>query len=123
MYFSAYKDKSDTYLDDKNNYEMTIPGPVPMQLFWSVTVYDAFTRCLIETDLNRAAVRSHIDSPLQNGDGSYTIYFSPNTPEGEESNWVQTIPNSGWFATVRLYGPKKEVFDGSWKLSDINKAE
>jgi len=123
MYFSAFKDEGDTYLDGKNNYEMTIPGPVPMQLFWSVTVYDAYTRCLIETDLNRAAVRSHLDSPIQNEDGSYTVYFGPKSPDGKESNWVKTIPNSGWFATVRLYGPKKEVFDGSWKLSDIKKVE
>lgn len=123
MYFTAFKDQDNIYFDGKNNYEMTIPSPVPMQLFWSVTVYDAYTRCLIETDLNRAAVRSHLDNPIQNEDGSYTIYFGPNKPEGKESNWVQTIPNSGWFTMVRLYGPKKEVFDGSWKLSDIKKAE
>jgi len=123
MYFSAFKDIENTYFDGKNNYEMTIPGPVPMKLFWSVTVYDAFTRCLIETDLNRAAVRSHLDSPIQNEDGSYTIYFGPKSPEGKEANWVQTIPNRGWFTTVRLYGPNKEVFDGSWKLSDIKRME
>jgi hypothetical protein len=51
------------------------------------------------------------------------MYFGPSSLAGKESNWVQTIPNSGWFATVRLYGPKKEVFDGSWKLSDIKKVE
>lgn len=30
-----------------------------------------------------------------------------------------TIPGRGWMVIVRLYGPTKEVFDGSWKLGDI----
>jgi hypothetical protein len=122
MYFYTTRENQDEFLDGTNNYMMTIPGPVPAKLFWSVTVYDAFTRCLIETDQNRAAVRSHLDQPVQNEDGSYTIYFGPNAaPEGNESNWVKTIPNHGFISMVRLYGPKAEVFDGSWRLSNIEK--
>ena len=96
-----------------------MPGPVPANLFWSTTVYDAETRCLIETPLDRAAVRSHLDQPRANSDGSYDIYFGPEAPGGMESNWVQTIREKGWFPMIRLYGPQKGAFDGSWKLTDI----
>jgi hypothetical protein len=119
IYFLSFKDNSGSYLNGSKSYKMTIPGPVPAGLFWSTTVYDAETRCLIETPLNRAAVRSHLDRPKTNSDGSYDIYFGPKAPAGRESNWVQTIPEKGWFPMVRLYGPKKPAFDGSWKLGDI----
>jgi len=119
MYFLNFREVTGNYLDGGKNYKMTIPGPVPASLFWSATVYDAGTRCLIETPLNRAAVRSHLDTPQANKDGSYDIYFGPSALKGKESNWVQTIPGKGWFSAVRIYGPKKEVFDGSWRLSDI----
>ena len=119
IYFTTYKDKSARYLDGGMSYKMTMPGPVPANLFWSTTVYDAETRCLIETPLDRAAVRSHLDQPQAHPDGSYDIYFGPEAPAGMESNWVQTIPGKGWFPMVRLYGPRKGAFDGSWKLTDI----
>jgi hypothetical protein len=40
-----------------------------------------------------------------------------------ESNWVQTIPDRGFFLYFRLYGPEKEWFDRSWKLDDIEHIE
>jgi hypothetical protein len=123
IYFTTFKDQSGSYLDGGENYKMTIPGPVPSNLFWSTTVYDAYTRCLIETPLDRAAVRSHLDNPKANSDGSYDIYFGPKAPDGLENNWVQTIPDKGWFPMVRIYGPKVEAFDGSWKLSEITKVK
>ncbi len=119
IYFTTFKDISGRYLDGSKSYKMTIPGPIPADLFWSTTVYDAETRCLIESPLDRAAVRSHLDQPRANSDGSYDIYFGPEAPAGMESNWVQTIPGKGWFPMVRLYGPQKAAFDGSWKLTDI----
>lgn len=119
VYYSSFKDQTGTYIDGTKSYRMTIPGPVPAKLFWSVTVYDAYTRCLIETPLMRAAVRSHLEKPVPNEEGSYEITFGPKNPGVPESNWVQTIPGKGWLATVRLYGPTKAVFDGSWKLGEI----
>jgi hypothetical protein len=123
VYYSAFMDDADIYLDGGKNYQMNIPGPVPAGLFWSVTVYDAETRCLIEAPLMRAAVRSHLDDPAANSDGSFDIYFGPSNPGTEERNWVQTLPGKGWMVSVRLYGPTEEVFDGTWKLSDIHQLE
>ena len=119
VYFSTYSDIEKKYLDGAKSYQLTLPGPVPADLFWSVTVYDAETRVLIETPLNRAAVRSHRDKPQANSDGSFTIQFGPDAPDGPESNWVRTAPGRGWLATVRLYGPTEDVFNGNWRLDDI----
>ena len=119
IYYMGYRDGSGAYLDGGKSYKMTIPSPLPAALFWSVTVYDVETRCLIQTGQGRAAVRSHLDEPQANPDGSYDVYFGPSAPEGLEENWIQTKPGEGWWSAMRLYGPGAPAFDGTWKQGDI----
>lgn len=119
LYFSSMKDTTGTYLDGGKNYKLNIPGPVPAKLFWSVTVYDSETRTIINTDQGRGAVRMMFEKPTANADGSFDVYFGPDTPKGKENQWVKTIPGKGWFTYVRMYGPEGSLFDGSYKLNDI----
>jgi len=91
----------------------------PAKLFWSVTVYDSEARTIINTDQSRGAVRSMFERPEANVDGSFDIFFGPNAPAGKEKQWVKTIPGKGWFTFVRMYGPQAPLFDGTYKLQDI----
>jgi hypothetical protein len=50
-----------------------------------------------------------------------SISTSPATP-GREANWIQTVPNKGWFAIFRLYGPLEPWFDKTWRPGDIEEA-
>jgi hypothetical protein len=54
-----------------------------------------------------------------NADGSVDVYFGPKAPSGKEGNWIQTIPGKGWFAFLRLYGPKQSWFDKTWRPGEI----
>jgi hypothetical protein len=55
-----------------------------------------------------------------NPDGSTTIYFAPEQPEGvKRGNWIQTMPGKGWFTILRLYNPLESFFDKSWRPSEI----
>lgn len=54
-----------------------------------------------------------------NEDGSTSLYFGPVAPEGQQSNWVQTVPGKSWFAMLRLYGPLAPWFDKTWRPSEI----
>ena len=119
VYWMAIRDGTGAYLDGGKTYKLTVPGPVPAKLFWSMTVYDVDTRCLIATDQDRAAIRSLLDHPQVNADGSYDIYFGPKAPAGKERMWVKTIPGKGWFGVFRNYGPQAPALDGTWKLNDI----
>jgi len=119
IYFVAYRDGQDEYLDGGKTYTLNVPGPVPANLFWSNTVYDSDTRVLIATDQNRAALRSHVDNLPVNADGSYTFYFGPKAPEGKENMWIETIPGKGWWSVLRIYGPEAGSFDGTWKPGDF----
>lgn len=84
---------------------MTLPGPVPVNEFWSFTVYDNQTRSLLPTDQKLAGVDSHVPGLKLNPDGGATIWFGPTPPVGNEKNWVQTIPGKGYSVLLRLYGP------------------
>jgi hypothetical protein len=44
--------------------------------------------------------------------------FGPIRP-ADATAWLQTNPESQWFAYFRLYGPGKPAFDGTWKPSDF----
>ena len=123
IYWSAFRDGTGASLDGGKTYKLRVPGPVPGKLFWSHTVYDINTRTLIATDQDRAAVRSHMDNPQANADGSYDLYFGPKAPKGKENMWIKTIPGKGWFSMLRIYGPTAGAFDGTWKLDDIVEIE
>jgi hypothetical protein len=49
------------------------------------------------------------------------VYFGPQAPAGKEKNWVETLPQQGWFAYIRFYGPLESFFDQTWKPDDIVK--
>ena len=48
---------------------------------------------------------SKYTDPKINADGSVDIYFGPDMPNGQEKNWIKTVPGKGWFPIFRLYGP------------------
>ena len=96
-----------------------MPQPGPQKLFWSFTVYDSVTRSQIQTDQDKAALRSLIELKDLATTGTTEIYFGPSAPTGKEKQWIKTIPGKGWFAWFRLYGPEGPAFDGRWKPGDF----
>ncbi|MFC5051957.1 DUF1254 domain-containing protein [Rubritalea spongiae] len=119
QYAYCVSDKNGEYLDGAKNYTLTIPANVPAKDFWSVVVYDPQTRSELQTSQpypSKNNKRSNLDI---NNDGSVTLYFGPKAPEGKENNWIQTIPNKGWYSVLRLYGPLEPWFDKTWRPGEI----
>jgi hypothetical protein len=98
---------------------LTVPLPVPGRLFWSVTVYDVRTRSQVQTEQDKAALRSLFELAHVGDQSTVDLYFGPSTPDGHEDRWIQTIPDQGWFTYFRIYGPEEPAFDGSWKPGDF----
>jgi hypothetical protein len=119
-YLGAYKDSEGNWLDGSSNYKLLIPPNVPAKQFWSMTLYDVASRCIIENKEQIADRSSRMDL-LKNDDGSVDLYFGPTAPKGKEKNWIQTVPKQGFFAYIRFYAPTEAYFDRTWKLSDIEK--
>ena len=54
-------------------------------------------------------------------DGSVTLYFAPEPPDGRESNWIPTRQDGRFEVLCRFYGPQKAFFDKTWRLPDVER--
>ena len=123
VYWYGARDKTGAFMDGEKLYKLTIPQPVPVKLFWSVTVYDPDTRSMIQTDQGKAALRSLVELKDVAKTGATDLYFGPHAPAGKEGQWIKTTPGKGWFVYLRLYGPQQPAFDGSWKPGDFEEVK
>jgi hypothetical protein len=120
LYWLGLRDRSGEYLNGSNAYRLVVPLPVPGKLFWSVTVYDARSRSQIQTPQKKAALRSLFELRDVKG-ATAELHFAPTAPAGKQEQWIQTLPDMGWFVYFRIYGPQGPAFDGSWKPGDFEK--
>ena len=79
-YFSTYHDKDGHALDGGKSYRLHVPPNAPVNLFWSVTLYDIDTRTLILNE-EQIADRSSRQDLVKNADGSVDIYFGSTAPK------------------------------------------
>lgn len=120
-YQTTYKDSDDNFFDGNKTYKLNMPPGVPVKLFWSVTVYDTYSRCVVQTSQPYPSISSQqTPPPVVNADGSIDIYFSAQQPAGvEKQNWVEVIPDQGFFVYTRYYGPLNAFNDKSWVPNNV----
>jgi hypothetical protein len=123
-YQTTYKDADGNYLDARKTYKVNMPPKVPVALFWSVTVYDPWTRCELQSQ-PYPSISSQQDPPPQtNADGSVDIYFSAEKPADiPEQNWIPLLPDRGFFVYIRYYGPLNAFNDKTWVPNDVELVE
>lgn len=119
LYWMSVRDADGAFLDGGKNYKLTIPQPVPGKLFWSVTIYDTATRSQVQTDQDKAALRSMFELKDISTSTPVDLYVGPTAPKGGEGRWIKTAPGHGWFAYIRIYGPEQAAFDKTWKPGDF----
>lgn len=91
-------------------YELTIADDVPVDGFWSISVYNADG--FFEPN-EQAAYSVNNITAARNDDGSVTVRFGG---AGENS-----IPvTDGWNYLVRLYRPRPEVLSGAWSFPTLS---
>jgi hypothetical protein len=120
------RDASGAYLDGDTSYRLRVPLPVPATLFWSVTAYDAETRCEMFTGQGKAALRSlfELKHHLAARGRAVDLRFGPTPPADpveRDTQWIETLPGKGWFAYFRIYGPEPAAFDGGWRPGDFER--
>lgn len=117
-YIQAFKDKDGNRFDGAKSYRLHVPANVPAVALWSLTLYSTETRSMLPNASNDAAYSSY-DKLKTNADGSIDLYFGPKSPADNKVNWIGTIPGKGFYPMFRFYTPKEGLFDGSWKLPDV----
>jgi hypothetical protein len=123
QYAWGYLDSNGDYLDGGKVYKLNLPGNVPAEKFMSVVVYDSQTRSMLQTGQSFPSKNNKRDKMIINDDESIDIYFGPEAPEGKEANWIQTVPQKGWFSLLRLYSPTEAWFDKTWRPGEIELVE
>ena len=102
----------------KARYTLTFPKGQfpPANAFWSVTMYDAKSQLLIENPIHRYLINSTMLPEMnRNEDGSLPVYIQKGSPgKDKESNWLPA-PNGPIFVVMRVYSPREEALDGTWK--------
>ena len=116
-------DKAGNPFDGAKNYRLNIPANVPAKDFWSFVLYDPQTRSELQTSQPLPSKNNKRDKLIVNTDGSVDLYFGPKAPAGKEANWVQSVPDKGWFALFRLYGPLEPWFDKTWQPGEIEEVK
>lgn len=93
-------------------YELRVPGDVPVDGFWSVSVYNADGYF----EPNEAGAYSvNSITAARNDDGTVTVRFGG---DGDPSrNSIPVV--DGWNYLVRLYRPRPEVLAGTWHFPDL----
>lgn len=100
--------------DGKNAYTLTVKD-VPVDGFWSVTVYDS-KGFMVKNDRDIYAFNNI--TAKKSADGSITIHFGG---DPKADNYLSIM--EGWNYIVRLYQPKQEIIDGSWKFPSPQEAQ
>jgi hypothetical protein len=96
--------------DGKTVYVLKVAA-VPVDGFWSVTVYDA-TGLFQKNGLNAYSFNNI--TAKKAADGSVSIQFGG--CDGKISNCLPIV--KGWNYLVRLYRPRADILDGKWKFPE-----
>ena len=129
-FYQAYdRDAEGQALDaGKYNYVVRLASGQlpPARAFWSLTMYDLPGQFLVANPLNRYLINSPMLPDLKrDADGGLTLYIQRESPgKDKEPNWLPA-PNGPFMMTMRIYWPKPEVLDGTWKappLVRVNRA-
>ena len=111
LYWLGLREKDGAYLDGGKTYKLSVPQPVPQNPFRSVTVYDSATRSQIQTDQDKAALRSLVELKNVPTTGATDLYFGPSAPAGKKGNGSRRIPardGSSTSACARMDRPSME---------------
>jgi hypothetical protein len=96
--------------DGKTVYQLTVTD-VPVDEFWSVSVYNA--QGYFQKNAANAYTVNNLTAK-KNADGAVTIQFG-----GAADAAPNVLPiTPGWNYMVRLYRPRKEILDGTWKFRE-----
>ncbi|ORA21165.1 DUF1254 domain-containing protein [Mycobacterium aquaticum] len=93
------------------------PGQLPpVNSFWSITMYKMPQSLLVANPINRYLINSPmLPNLIHDPDGGITIHVQNQSPGADkEANWLPA-PDGPFQMILRLYWPKEEALNGTWK--------
>ena len=125
IYPAAFNDSAGAPLTGANKYTFRFePGQLPpVNAFWSLTMYELPQSLLVANPMNRYLINSEMLPSLRaDPDGGYTFSIQNESPGiAKESNWLPA-PTGPFVVVLRLYWPKPDALNGTWKAPKPVKA-
>lgn len=124
VYLTVFTDASGAPFSSDRRYMLhfdksRIP---PSRAFWSLTMYNEHQR-FTANPVDRYAIGDR-DELTYNPDGSLDLLIQRETPgRDKEANWLPAPANGAFMMSLRLYWPRPEVLDGTWKPPPVRRVE
>ncbi|MDQ0462427.1 hypothetical protein QO010_000175 [Caulobacter ginsengisoli] len=107
-------------------YRLNMPGNLPLDGFWSLSMYEAMPDgqgFFTDNPLGRYAIGDRTKGLKRNPDGSADIWIGRGDPGGDRTaNWLPAPKSGPFFLTMRAYLPRPELLDGRWRMPPIKPA-
>ncbi|MGV0645801.1 DUF1254 domain-containing protein [Mycolicibacterium sp. XJ2546] len=111
-------------LTGANDYVVKLPAGQlpPVNAFWSVTMYEMPQSLLVNNPIQRYLINSEmLPGLVPDPDGGYTVYVQNASPGlAREANWLPA-PKGPFQMVMRLYWPKPDALNGTWKPPQVVK--
>lgn len=119
-YPSINLDQAGNLLDGHKRYRLVFPANAlpPVDAFWSLSAYDVRTIDLIANPINRYSIGDRTPELRRKQDGSIEIRIQKDAPSEADVNWLP-VGDGPFFLTLRLYQPKAEALNGSYRLPAV----
>lgn len=120
-YLTAVADAAGRPLDGRRSYRLHVPANVPVDGFWSVTMYarepDGRTY-LAANPIERYSIGNRTPGLLRNADGSIDLLLGSVQPGSGTANWLPA-PAGEFRVSFRAYLPKPPFVNGRFALPAI----
>ena len=117
-YIQTFRDKDGNHFDGAKSYRLHVPANPPAAAFWSLTLYDSATRSMVQNPTNDVARSGYDELKHERRRLDRPVLRTPHTGR-PASNWIETVPGSGFYPMFRFYSPTAPLFDGTWVLPDV----
>jgi hypothetical protein len=126
IYPAYWLDADKQKLDGSHRYTIHFAADKlpPVNAFWSLTMYGLPEILLVANPIDRYLLNSPmLPDFVRDADGGITLYIQQESPgKDKEANWLPA-PAGPFYMSMRLYWPKKEALDGSWKLPPLKRVQ
>jgi hypothetical protein len=121
LYAIVWKDGDGQPLDGANRYELRLPADMPVDAFWSLTMYDVPEFHLVANPIDRYSIGDRTPGVITDPDGFVTIRIQADDPGGALSaNWLPT-PRARFRPVMRLYQPRAEALAPGFDLPPVRR--
>lgn len=123
IYPIRYTDSVRKNLSGSNRYIVRFKQEPPVAAFWSLTIYNANDKMLIENPINRYKIGGDTPGFTTRKNGYFEIPVQHNKPEGEFSNNWLPAPEGNFYLLLRLYQPREEILSGKYELPEMERVK